>query len=91
MKSGHNVQARGFARSVLGGMALIWLASGCGSAASEPEALADLGQQLHGGHGRPSHHPGGGQSGGAQGSSNIGPVCSGGFLDQDELFQRVMA
>lgn len=87
MKSGHNIQARGFVRSVLGGMVLIWLASGCGSAASEPESIGDLSQELHGGHGHRRHHPG--QNGGNQGGSNIGPVCSGGLLDQDELFQRV--
>lgn len=89
MKSGHNVRARGFVRSMLGGMALVWLTSGCGSAASEPESLGDLSQELHGAHGHRRHHPGAGQTGGNQGSSNTGPVCSGGFLDQDELFQRV--
>jgi hypothetical protein len=90
MKSGHNVQARGLVRSVLGGMALVWLASGCGSAASEPESLGDLSQELHGGHGHGRHHGGGGQNGGNTGGTNAGPVCSNStFLNQDELFQRV--
>ena len=83
MKSGHNVQARGLVRSVLGGMALIWLASGCGSAASEPGEVGDLSQELHGGHGHRRHHAGGGDS---------SPVCSKpARLDQDTLFQTVNA
>ena len=90
MKSGHNVQAHGFVRSVLGGMALVWLASGCGSAASEPESLGDLGQELHAGHGHRRHHPGGAQNGGNPAGSNNGPVCSNSaLLNQDELFQQV--
>ncbi len=86
MKSGHNIQACGLVRSVLGGMALVWLASGCGSAASEPESLAALGQELHGGQSHRRHHPGGAQNGG----SNAGPICNNSvLLNQDELFQRV--
>jgi serine/threonine-protein kinase len=91
MKSGHNVQARVFVRSVLGGMALVWLASGCGNASSEPAALGDLSQELHSGHGHGRHHPGGPGAGGDPGANNLGPVCSGAFLDQDVLFQRVNA
>ncbi|HVZ34795.1 MAG TPA: hypothetical protein VG963_20350, partial [Polyangiaceae bacterium] len=81
MKLAHNVQARGLVRSVLGGMALVWLASGCGSAASDPEALVELGQELHGGHGHRRHHPE---------ASDRGPICST-FLNQDQLFQLVNA
>jgi hypothetical protein len=90
MKSGHDdVQARGLVRSVFGGMALVWLASGCASAASQPDTLSDLSQELHGGPGQRRHHPGGAQQGGNQGGTNTAPVCRGEFLDQDELFLRV--
>jgi len=103
MKSGHHIRARASAPSVLGGIALVWLASGCGGSASDGGAVGDAQEGLRNGTGRAAqelrsaaggrrhrHQHGGRHHGG--GSNGGGPVvepCN--LIDQDNLFQIINA
>jgi hypothetical protein len=103
MKSCHHVPARTMARSVLGGIALVCLASGCGGTAADGGTVGDVNEGLHSATGssaqelrsaaagRRRH---GGQRGRRHhgGSNGGGPVvepCN--FIDQDTLFQTINA
>ena len=48
MKSGHHTQARRIARSVLGGICLAGIASGCGGSVSTTDGTGELGENLQG-------------------------------------------
>lgn len=96
MKSGHHNQARSIARTVLGGICLAAAASGCGSSASDPEAIGALPEGLRGAdHGGqpPRHHRGHPRSssgGGANNGGNGGTAAQAcGPQDQDQLFTSI--
>jgi len=104
MKSEHHAQARIIAPTVLGGIALVWLASGCGSSAADAGTVGDGSEGLQGGTGSAAqelrsasagwrrhrgHHGGRHQGGGSNGGGPVVPLCDAG--DQDQLFQLVDA
>jgi hypothetical protein len=97
MKSGHDKASRSIARTVLGGVWLAAVVSGCGSSASDPGSIGALPEGLRGGdHGGPSHrhhsrHHGnsnGGNSNGGGGNGG-GAVQACGPQDQDQLFTSI--
>jgi hypothetical protein len=106
MKSGHHTQARSIARSVLGGIYLAGMASGCGSSASDTEMrggsagleeTASLSQPFRaaprGGRARGGHrrqHAAGHSGGGSQGAGST-PAPVCNPGNQDELFQTINA
>ncbi|MEO8179557.1 MAG: hypothetical protein ABI895_12060 [Deltaproteobacteria bacterium] len=104
MKSVHHTPARTIARSVLGGICLAGITSGCGGSPTETDAIGDglrdeggsLAQELRApSRGGPARAPGrhrhrrGHAGGGSHGEAPPPPACSVG--DQDALFQTLNA
>src|SRR4051812_31112793 len=107
MKSGHHTQARTIARSVLGGICLAGIASGCGGSVSTTDAAGELSENSQGetaslsqelrpssrgqAQGTRRRRHHAGHSGGAHGGGSPPVPVACGPVDQDVLFQTINA